>query len=119
MSSTAVKSEITALEERLREAELGPDPDFFQEYLDDCAVMVTEGNAAFMKDKVVAAHTPGSGPKFTRVEMSDMQIIDHGVAAVVICNGEYEMASKTHKMKFTRTWVKKPEGWRIVSGTVG
>jgi len=118
MSTTTVQAEIQALEDRLIEAELGPDPDFFQEFLDDRAVMVTEGNAAMMKDKVVAAHKPGAGPKFTRVQMSDMQIIDHGSAAVVICNGEYETPAATHNLKFTRTWVKKPEGWRIVSGTV-
>ncbi len=56
--------------------------------------------------------------KFTRVQMSDMQIIDHGSAAVVICNGEYETPAATQKLKFMRAWVKKPEGWRIVSGTV-
>ncbi len=118
MSTTTVQAEIQALEDRLIQAELGPDPAFFQEYLDDQAVMVAEGNAAFMKDKVVAAHQPGAGPKFTRVQMSDMQIIEHGSAAVVICNGVYETAAATHKLKFMRTWVKKPEGWRIVSGTV-
>jgi len=118
MTTTTVQTEFQALEDKLIEAELGPDPDFFQTYLDDQAVMVTEGNAAMMKEKVVAAHQPGAGPKFSRVQMSDMQIIDHGVAAVVICTGEYEMPGITHKLKFTRTWLKKPEGWRIVSGTV-
>lgn len=118
MSTTAVQSEIKALEDQLVEAELGPDPTFFQTYLDDEAIMVTEGSAAMMKEKVVSAHQPGAGPKFTRVAMSDMQIIDHGLAAVVICTGEYEMSGKTHKLKFTRTWVKKPDGWRIISGTV-
>lgn len=118
MSTTTVKNEIQALEDLLVQAELGPDPGFFQTYLDAQAIMVNEGNAAMMKDKVVAAHQPGAGPKFTRVEMFDMQIIDHGTAAVVVCNGEYEMPGKIHKLKFTRTWVKKPEGWRIVSGTV-
>lgn len=118
MDTTTVQCEIQVLEDKLVEAELGPDPSFFQTYLDDNAIMVNEGNAAMMKDKVVAAHQPGAGPKFTRVEMFDMQIIDHGTAAVVVCNGEYEMPGKTHKLKFTRTWVKKPEGWRIISGTV-
>lgn len=42
------------------------------------------------KAKVVAAHRPGAGPKFTKVEMSDFKIVDHGDAAVVTCKGSYE-----------------------------
>jgi hypothetical protein len=47
----SVRQEIEALEERLRPAELGPDRQPF------CA-----------KQKVVEAHRPGKGPKFTRAE---------------------------------------------------
>lgn len=118
MNSSSVQKEIEDLENRLVAAELGPDPEFFREFLDDNAVMVTNGEAAFMKAKVVEAHVPGVAPKFTRVVMSEVQIIDHGVAAVVTCSGEYEHAMGIHKLKFMRTWVRKPEGWRIVAGTV-
>ena len=37
--------------------------------------------ASGAKEKVVAAHQPGAGPKFSRVEMSGFEIIDHGIAA--------------------------------------
>lgn len=40
MSTTTVQTEIQALEDRLIQAELGPDPAFFQKYLDERAVMV-------------------------------------------------------------------------------
>ena len=80
------QSEIAALEEHLRLAELGPDPKFFDEALADDLVLVAEdGQAFFAKSKVVEAHQPGKGPKFTRVEVSDMMILDHGMAAVVTC----------------------------------
>ena len=65
--------EIRALEERLRQAELGPDPTVFEELLDDDAILVDQqGHAARAKRQVVEAHTPGKGPKFTAVEMSDL-----------------------------------------------
>jgi hypothetical protein len=79
----STRDEIMALEQRLRQAELGPDPDFFEQVLAD--EVLIDGERA--KAKVVAAHRPGAGPKFTKVEMSDVEIVDHGEAAVVTCNG--------------------------------
>jgi hypothetical protein len=114
-----VQSEIAALEERLRLAELGPDPKFFEEALADDLVLVAEdGQAFFAKSKVVEAHQPGKGPKFTRVEMSDMRILDHGMAAVVTCKGTYESPQSTVTLKFMRVWLKKNNRWQIIAGSV-
>jgi len=115
---TPVQTEIAALEEQLRLAELGPDPNFFERVLADQVVMVVDGQAAFAKQKVVDAHRPGKGPKFTRVDMNDVDIIDHGTAAVVTCKGTYEGPQSTVTLKFMRVWVKKSGGWQIVAGTV-
>lgn len=71
--------EIMALEEELRQAELGPDPAFFERVLADDVLL----DGQRLKSRVVEAHRPGNGPKFTRVEMSDLAVIDHGDAAVV------------------------------------
>src|SRR6185312_15532914 len=70
--------EITQLEEQLRLAELGPDPTFFKEALADDAVMASQDGATFAKAKIIEAHQPGGEAKFTRVEVSEMKIIDHG-----------------------------------------
>ena len=114
-----VQSEIAALEERLRVAELEPDPKFFEEALADEVVLVVEdGQAFFAKSKVVEAHQPGTGPKFTRVEMSDMKIVDHGLAAVVTCNGTYESPQSSVTLKFMRVWVKKNSRWQIIAGSL-
>ena len=119
MGST-VKSEIEALEEALRQAELGPDPRFFATHLDDQMIFVADGQAAQPKAMIVQAHTPdsGKGQKFTRVEMSEMRIIDQGNAAVVTCKGEFDGPNGTQVLRFMRVWVKKPEGWRIVAGAM-
>lgn len=106
--------EIRALEERLRLAELGPDPAFFETHLADDAIL--DGQRA--KAKVVAAHQPGGSAKFTKVEMSDFDIIDHGQAAVVLCRGAYEGPKGAFSLKFMRVWVKKDSLWQIVAGSV-
>ncbi|HZZ71998.1 MAG TPA: nuclear transport factor 2 family protein [Pirellulales bacterium] len=114
-----VVAEIQQLEAQLRTAELGPDPRFFEDVLDDQAVLLNDqGDPALMKAKVVSAHQPGNGPKFTRVEMSNLQIIDHGTAAVVTCAGRFETAAAAFDLKFMRVWVKKGDRWVIVAGTV-
>ena len=110
----SVVAEIRELEERLRQAELGPDPRFFEEHLADDALL--DGQRA--KEKVVAAHQPGAGPKFRRVEMSGFEIIDHGIAAVVTCTGTYEGPQGTVTLNFMRVWLRRAGRWRIIAGTV-
>jgi uncharacterized protein (TIGR02246 family) len=115
----AVQDDIAALEERLRQAELGPDPKFFEEVLAEDVVLVgQDGQPFFAKRKVVEAHQPGIVPKFTRVEVSDLKVVDHGTAAVVTCTGTYESAQASVTLKFMRVWVKKNNRWQIVAGSV-
>jgi ketosteroid isomerase-like protein len=114
-----MQTEIAALEERLRLAELGPDPLVFEELLADDAVLVAQdGQPSFAKPQVVAAHRPGAGPKFTRVEVSDLKIIDHGTVAVVTCTGSYEGPQFTGILKFMRVWMKKNDRWQIIAGSI-
>src|SRR5262245_25971528 len=112
MSTT---DEIMHLEERLRQAELGPDPAFFEEYLADDAVL----DGQQMKAKVVEAHRPGSGKgqKFTKVEMSDFKLVEHGPAVVLTCQGYYEGPQLTGTLKFMRVWLKEGGRWRIIAGS--
>ena len=113
-----VTDEIVDLEERLRLAELGPDPKFFEDVLSDDAVFVSQDGHSFAKSKVVQAHQPGKGPKFTRVEMRNMQIIDQGTAAVVTCEGTYENPQSSVTLKFMRVWLKRDNRWRIIAAWV-
>ena len=110
----SVREEILALEEQLRQAELGPDPAFFERVLADDAVL--DGQLA--KAKVVAAHQPGGTAKFTSVEMRDVEIHDHGSAAVVTCTGVYQTPKVTHTLKFVRVWLKKSAGWQVIAASI-
>ena len=53
----STREEIMYLEERLRQAELGPDPAFFEEHLADDVVL----DGMQLKTRVVEAHRPVSG----------------------------------------------------------
>ncbi|HVW11273.1 MAG TPA: nuclear transport factor 2 family protein [Bryobacteraceae bacterium] len=115
----AVEDEILRLEEQLRQAELGPDPAFFEVHVADNAVIVSgDGKPAFAKAQIVDAHRPGKGPKFIQVEMSDLKVTTHESAAVVTCTGTYATAEASFKLRFLRVWVRKAAGWQIVAGTV-
>jgi Domain of unknown function (DUF4440) len=115
----SVRDDIEVIEERLRQAELGPDPSFFEEALADDAVFVSNGDPAFAKKQVVEAHRPGNGPKFTAVEMTDMSIVEQGpVAAVVTGKGTYEAPGGTFTLKFMRLWLKKHDRWQVVAASV-
>lgn len=113
-----IQVEITELEERLRLAELGPDPAFFEQALAEEAVLVSQDGQFLGKKRIVEAHHPGKGPKFTRVEMSDMRIIDHGTAAVVTCKGTYEGPQWSGTLKFMRVWLGRNGRWQIIAGAM-
>lgn len=113
-SKTGNIEEIATLEELLRQAELGPDPTFFEEILADDAIL--DGKRA--KAQVVAAHQPGAGPKFTSVVMSDFVYVDQGEAVVVTCTGQYESSTWSGTLKFMRVWLKREGRWRVIAGSI-
>jgi len=86
--------------------------------LADDAVLVSDGQAALAKSRVVEAHQPGKGPKFTHVEMSEMTIVDHGTAAVVTCQGTYEGPQTSVYVEIHARVVKKNGRWQIVAGSI-
>jgi hypothetical protein len=116
---TKAKKEIEVLEERLRQAELGPDPETFEDLLADSVVLVDQGGTpALAKRKVVEAHRAGQGPKFTAVEISDLRIVEHGTVAVVTCTGNFTGPQFSGALKFMRVWQRKNGRWQIVAGSI-
>jgi len=70
------------------------------------------------KRKVVEAHRPGRGPKFTSVELRRVQVTEHGDAVVVTCIGHFKGPQFTGALKFMRVWLKKADRWQIVAGSI-
>ena len=112
----STRSEIIELEKQLRQAELGPDPAFFERALaDDVVFAGPQGGPAMTKAFVVQAHQPGAGPKFTRVQMTEMEIVEHGDAAVVTCKGTYDSPNGSFSLGFMRVWLKRDGRWQIIA----
>jgi hypothetical protein len=111
----SAREEIMYLEERLRQAELGPDPSFFEEHLADDAVL----DGQQLKATVVEAHRPGSvkGQKFTKVEMGHFVLVEHGPAVVLTCEGVYEGPHFSGTLRFMRVWLKQDGRWTIVAAS--
>ena len=111
----STREEIMHLEERLRQAELGPDPSFFEEHLADDAVL----DGQQLKARVVDAHRPGSGKgqKFTKVEMRNFVLLEHGPAVVLTCEGNYEGPQFSGTLRFMRVWLKADGRWKIIAAS--
>ena len=105
--------EVKELENKMVESELGPDANFFETYIADNALL----DGQFLKQKVVDAHQPGKGSKFTSVEMSNFQFYDHGSTVVVTCTGKYISAAWSGTLNFVRVWHKQNNSWKIIAGT--
>ncbi len=106
--------EIKELESRLIQAELGPDPKFFEEFLADDAIL--DGVRA--KGRVVAGHQPDSSAKFTKVKMTDFEYVAHGTDLVVVtCKGTFEGPKWSGSLKFMRVWFRHQGQWRIIAAS--
>ena len=114
----SVREEILLLEERLRQAELGPDPVFFDEVLRDDTVFMSDGEVRFAKAQVMAAHQPTAEAKFTHVEMRTMQIVEHDPVVIVTCEGTFSTTEHTVTLKFMRVWLQENGRWQIVAVTI-
>lgn len=109
------REEILALEEKLRSAELGPDQEFFKSVLADSVVL----NNRPGKARVVDAHRAGDSPKFTRVDMSGLEIREHGAdCAVVTCKGAFYGPGWEGTLQFMRVWLRREGEWKIIAGSV-
>jgi len=116
---TKTKKEIAVLEERLRQAELGPDAETFEDLLADNLVLIDQtGTPALAKRKVVEAHRAGRGRKFTSVEVSDRQITEHGAVAVVTCTAAFKGPQWSGTLKLMRVWQRKNGRWQVVAGSI-
>jgi len=117
---SSIESEILELEERLRQADLAPDPTFFQNYFDDQLVLMADGDICSHSPKayIVDRHKPERALKFDRVEIADMKILEQGNTAIVTGFGQYAGPAGNFSCNFMRVWVKKPEGWKVVAGAI-
>jgi len=116
----SVRSEIAALEERLRLAELGPDPAFFQSTLSDDVVLTQNGNLVLTKQQVVDGHQPPrGGRKFIDVQTRHLRIAEHGQTAIVTCEGVFTTPDRNAvSLRVMRVWHRTADGWKIIAASI-
>lgn len=116
MAST-VEAEIRELEERVTQADLVTDPEFFEEVLVDGFTLIAQNGAMYTKEQVLAAHRPAGIRKFERFETSDLRIRAFDNAAVVTVRADMAMPSMRLALLYTRFWLKVDGRWRIAGAS--
>lgn len=112
------EKEIRVLEEKLKQADMKNDPDAMNELIADDAVLTGQDGKIFTKQTVIDAHQPAGISKFTRFDVSDLDIQDCGETAIVTCRIDLATQGFTGALRFTRVWRKLHDRWQITAGHI-
>jgi len=112
------KAEIAELEERLRQADIKADPAVIEEVFADGAAITGRDGRMFTKQDVINTHEPAGRQRVTCIDVSDVEIRDHGSFAVVTGRMDLVDPAFPAALRFTRVWMKRGGRWQIVAGHV-
>lgn len=116
-----MEDEIRHHEVLLREAMLAGDADALERLLDDCLIFVAPDGSVATKQDDLAAHRAGSH-RFRRLDIEDTRIEMHGHTALVVVLAWLSVEAQGQvfegRHRYTRTWHRGADGWRIVGGAV-
>lgn len=117
----SVEELIATHESELRRAMLASDVAALDRLVDDTLVFTMPGGAVVDKASDLDAHRSGR-IRLTKLEASDERIAIHGSVAVVNVlielAGAFDGVAFGGPFRYTRVWVERPEGWRVVAGHV-
>jgi ketosteroid isomerase-like protein len=109
---------LRAAERRLQAAQLASDVDALDELLDDAVRFTGPDGNLYSKQDDLRVHESGH-QVLTRVDEEDLQVLATEHTGVTWFLGTIEgtvggqpMAAR---MRYTRTWVHGPTGWRIIA----
>ena len=110
---------ILAGEAELQEAMLANDVSALDRLIDDALVFTTLEGAVVGKQDDLDAHR-ARRLRLTRLEPSERRMHHYGATAVVSVRmeiaGTWDGAAVAGAFQYTRVWVERPEGWRVVAG---
>ena len=112
------QSEIAELEEKLRQADIKADPLVINLLFADDAAITGRDGKMFTKQDVIKAHQPAGRQRVTRIDVSDLEIRDHGTSVVVTGRIDLVDPGFPAALRFTRLWMKRGGRWQIVAGHV-
>jgi hypothetical protein len=113
-----IHAEIAELEEKLRQADITSDPAVIDQLFADDAAITGRDGKMFTKQDVIKAHQPAGRQRVTRIDVSDLEIRDHGASAVVTGRIDLVDPGFPAALRFTRVWMKRGGRWQILAGHV-
>lgn len=109
---------IAELEEKLRQADFKADPLVIDQLFADDAAITGRDGKLFTKQDVIKAHQPAGRQRVTRIDVSDLEIRDHGTSAVVTGRIDLVDPGFPAALRFTRIWMKHDGRWQIVAAHI-
>lgn len=114
-----MKTPIEACEERLRQAQLKGDVATLDQLLDAALLFTALDGSVIGKGDDLALHRSGR-LRIARMEPKDFRVLHLDKVAVVSVEMDAEAvfdgAHSSGRLRYTRVWVQRPEGWRIIAG---
>lgn len=117
----AYEDEIRQAESRLRAAMLASDVEALDRLIDDRLVFVGPDTRLYTKQDDLTLHRSGA-ERISTLDIDDLNVAIHGDAAVTTVvarmSGTMHGAPFDGHFRYVRTWIKSPDGWRIIAGCV-
>lgn len=113
------EDEIVACEESLRKAQLTSDVGILDRLVDDGLLFSSFDGTIIRKEDDLEFHRCGRN-KITKMDVIDRQMVHLGDTSVVSVLMDAEASidgvPSATKMRYTRVWHKRENGWRLVAG---
>jgi hypothetical protein len=112
---------LLAADRRLQSAQLAADAATIDELLDDRLVFTGPGGRLYSKEDDLRLQRSGQ-QRLTEVTEEELAAIAVGDAGVTWFRGRlaghFEGAQFTAHVRYTRTWIRTPAGWRLLAAHV-
>ena len=112
-------NEILACEEKLRKAQLTGDVALLDRLVDDTLMFASFDGTIVRKSDDLGFHRSGRN-KITKMDVIERDVLYLGDTAVVsvLMDAAVTMdgTPSATKMRYTRVWHKRENGWRLVAG---
>jgi ketosteroid isomerase-like protein len=90
--------------------------------IDDALVFTTQEGAVVGKQDDLDSHQ-ARRLRLTRLDPSEQRVLRYGATAIVSVRmeiaGTWDGAPVSGALRYTRVWVERPAGWRLVAGHMG
>lgn len=113
---------LRAADRRLQAAQLAGDADALADLLDDRLIFTGPDARLYSKEDELALQRSGD-QRLTEVTEEELVAVVAGDTGVTCLRarlaGRFHGEEFTAHVRYTRTWIRTPSGWRLLAGHVG